>query len=342
LFVNVLSAIYNKPVFKMEADVELTPEERRRIYEEEKSRLEQEEQAKKSAQREGGGTTGLEPNIAAFLTYLGTWITGIIFLVLEQKNKFVRFHAAQSIIVFGTLGILSALLGAVPFAGRFFSAAVGVLIFILWLVLMVKAYRNEFYRLPVAAELADWLLNTIGQTKTNTMQARSGTEQIVTISNKNEVVSSRTGEIVGSALAIAFNLAASIFLNVYNEYFAYYYESGGIWVRVPLFTSEFNAWLPIVNTAIALTIAGHIVLIIIGNRIVRETVLVMVDIFALITIGALLSIFPFNFTPLPISAELTAWGVRTGLGIAMVVIVITVIVRFVKLVVRIVRTGQLP
>jgi len=134
--------------------MELTPEERRRIYEEEKARLDEEQRARRESRREGGGTTGLEPGVAGLLCYLGMWVTGIIFLVLEQKNKFVRFHAAQSIVVFGTLGILSAIMRFVPFAGNFFSAAFGILIFILWLVLIGEGLPGEYYRLPVAAELA--------------------------------------------------------------------------------------------------------------------------------------------------------------------------------------------
>ena len=81
----------------------LLPEERRKIYEEEKARIEAEQ---KQRTTEGGSTTGLEPNVAGLLCYLGGWITGIVFLVIEQKNKFVRFHALQSIVTFGALTIV--------------------------------------------------------------------------------------------------------------------------------------------------------------------------------------------------------------------------------------------
>ena len=47
----------------------------------------------------------LTPNVAALLCYVGGWISGIVLLVLEQKNRFVRFHALQSIILFGSLTV---------------------------------------------------------------------------------------------------------------------------------------------------------------------------------------------------------------------------------------------
>ncbi len=80
--------------------MQLSPEERHKIYEEEKARIESEQ---KQRVTKGGSTTGLEPNVAGLLCYLGAWITGIIFLVIEQKSKFVRFHALQSIVTFGAL-----------------------------------------------------------------------------------------------------------------------------------------------------------------------------------------------------------------------------------------------
>jgi len=318
--------------------MELTPEERQRIYEEEKARLEAEERAKKESARESGGTTGLEPNVAGLLCYLGVWVTGIIFLVLEQKNKFVRFHAAQSIIVFGSLSILSTALGFMPVAGPFIRAGLGILGFILWLTLMVKAYHGDFYRLPVAAELADWLLNTIASGGTVQNTSSQGVPQVVTPRENRDVISPRTGEIVGSAVAIAFNIAAYIFFNFFHDYIAFYTEHNGVWTREPLLTSAYNTWLPVVNVAIALTILGHVVLIISHQKIVRETVHIMLDIFALITIGSLLSIFPFDFSVLPVSPALIAWSVRLSLGIVMIVVGIAVLVRFVKLVLNIVKS----
>ncbi|MDP3142898.1 MAG: hypothetical protein Q8N14_02985, partial [Candidatus Omnitrophota bacterium] len=54
----------------------------------------------------GKTSTGIEPKVAGLLSYLLGFITGVIFLLIEKENKFVRFHALQSIIVFGFLFVL--------------------------------------------------------------------------------------------------------------------------------------------------------------------------------------------------------------------------------------------
>ena len=119
--------------------------------------------------------TGLEPNIAGLLCYVLGWITGLIFYFVEKDNKFVRFHAMQSIITFGALnilqiliGIFSAILVAIFTAMRAYTLAytfatiMGILVTILWLVilalaifLIIKAYQNETYKLPIAGKIAE-------------------------------------------------------------------------------------------------------------------------------------------------------------------------------------------
>jgi uncharacterized membrane protein len=105
-------------------------------------------------------------NVAGFLCYILGWITGLIFYFVD-KRPYVRFHAAQSIVVFGGLHILYFILGAFLgfslFAGgwtgfSFGWALYGLLdlaAFILWILLMIKAYQGERFRVPVAADLAE-------------------------------------------------------------------------------------------------------------------------------------------------------------------------------------------
>ena len=100
-------------------------------------------------------STGLEENVAGLLCYVLGWISGIVFLILEPKNKLVRYHAIQSIIVFGAINIASIILGWIPAIGGFFVWALGVLAIILWIVLMVKAYKGEKYKLPVSGNMAE-------------------------------------------------------------------------------------------------------------------------------------------------------------------------------------------
>jgi len=110
----------------------------------------------------------LASNIAGLLAYIAGFITGIVFLVIEpyNKDKFVRFHAFQSIffnvaiIVFWiAFGIVSGILIRVSFGifGLIFifvDGLLGLAIFLYWLFLMYKAYNNERYMIPFIGEIA--------------------------------------------------------------------------------------------------------------------------------------------------------------------------------------------
>ena len=99
---------------------------------------------------------GLDENLAAALTYALGWITGAVFLLVEPRNKFVRFHALQSVIVFGALSIAFFVAMAIPLLGWLIAVVVIPWVsVILWLLLMFKAYRGERFKLPVAGEIAE-------------------------------------------------------------------------------------------------------------------------------------------------------------------------------------------
>ena len=101
--------------------------------------------------------TGLEPNVAGLLCYLFGWISGLIFFLIE-KDDFVRFHAMQSIITFGAITVLSIIFGIlflVPFVGAILGAILWIGTIILWILLMVKAYQGERFKLPIVGDLAE-------------------------------------------------------------------------------------------------------------------------------------------------------------------------------------------
>lgn len=100
-------------------------------------------------------STGLAENVAGLLCYVLGWITGIVFLLIEPENKFVRFHAVQSICVFGILTVAGIILGLIPFIGFVISWLISILSLILWIVLMVKAYQGKKYKLPWAGDFAE-------------------------------------------------------------------------------------------------------------------------------------------------------------------------------------------
>lgn len=118
--------------------------------------------------------SGMSENVAALLAYVFGWVTGIIFLLID-KRPFVRFHAAQSIVVFGGLHLVAIALGIAFGAGFMFVGGMGVIgfgamlyglvelaAFILWILLMVKAYQHQQFEVPVAGGIAKSLFKTAG------------------------------------------------------------------------------------------------------------------------------------------------------------------------------------
>ena len=115
----------------------------------------------------GKTSSGIQANMAALLSYLAGWITGLIFFLTEKDNKFVRFHAMQSIVVFGAfsvIGIVISVLASLVIAihAYFLLSLFGLLstllwlvALVLWVVLMIKAYQGEKFKLPVAGDIAE-------------------------------------------------------------------------------------------------------------------------------------------------------------------------------------------
>ena len=100
-------------------------------------------------------STGFDANVAAALTYLVGFVTGIIFLLVEKDNKFVRFHAMQSTLVFAGIVAIDILLQIVPILGALVVVFVVIPVSaILWLLLMYKAYQGEEFKLPLVGQMA--------------------------------------------------------------------------------------------------------------------------------------------------------------------------------------------
>lgn len=124
-------------------------------------------------------TLGMSPRLERVLTYSLGWITGIIFFFLE-RNRSVRWHAAQSMITFGLLsilifgitllrGVLGAIVGWIPILGSLLNWLTGTALglvttglswvtLILWVWLMVMAFIREDYSLPI---IGGWVRNIV-------------------------------------------------------------------------------------------------------------------------------------------------------------------------------------
>jgi len=126
----------------------------------------------------GKSSTGLDENIAALLSYVFGWVSGLVFFLMEKDSKLVRFHAIQSIlfcVVVAVLGIalwvisfLFLLVGAMlpdimgsllALLGTFIWVVFSVALVIAWILCLVRAYQGQFFKLPVIGNMAEKVVN---------------------------------------------------------------------------------------------------------------------------------------------------------------------------------------
>ncbi|HEY0005606.1 MAG TPA: DUF4870 domain-containing protein [Pyrinomonadaceae bacterium] len=117
---------------------------------------------------------GLDGNVAGMLSYLGNIlcclgvILSLVFLITEKENRFVRFHAAQSLLLSGVfiitlivLSLFSAILGLtriwilVLVVGFGLRLIVGVIFLIIYVLAGIKAYQGTTYKLPLIGDMAE-------------------------------------------------------------------------------------------------------------------------------------------------------------------------------------------
>jgi uncharacterized membrane protein len=98
-------------------------------------------------------STGLESNVAAALCYSLGLVTGLLFLVLEKDDKFVRYHAVQSIL-FNIVAIAMPTVLAISIIGIIFIPIWWIASVVIWIILMIKAYQGERMSLPIIGEIA--------------------------------------------------------------------------------------------------------------------------------------------------------------------------------------------
>ena len=116
-------------------------------------------------------STGLSSRTASVMSYLGWWVTGLIFWGLERRDPIVRFHAVQATVAFGALVAMMAILGILAllmlsFAPRLFTillwcvVALWVAGIVLWVLALWHASQGKPWRIPLAAKLADTFATT--------------------------------------------------------------------------------------------------------------------------------------------------------------------------------------
>jgi uncharacterized membrane protein len=124
--------------------------------------------AEGAAKPEAESSTGLTANQVGFLCYVAVWITGIVFVVLEKKSKFVKFHAWQSIMTFVALTVAQVVLSALAaipspppllWSPKEVLIALSIIVWLifvgLWIALMILAYQGKMWKVPWAGDWAE-------------------------------------------------------------------------------------------------------------------------------------------------------------------------------------------
>ena len=122
----------------------------------------------------GKSSTGLDENLAALLSYIFGWLSGLIFFLMEKDSRLVRFHAMQSIllsaaaivifIVFWIVAVVSSLVvgyisgilgGIVWIVMMLVGGVLGLGIFVAAIISLIKAYQGQYFKLPVIGNYAE-------------------------------------------------------------------------------------------------------------------------------------------------------------------------------------------
>jgi uncharacterized membrane protein len=126
----------------------------------------------------GASSTGLDANIAALLSYVFGWVSGLVFFLIEKDSKLVRFHAMQSILLNIFVAVVAFILWIVTFIfillahqlADIMGTLVGLLATLIWVVFsvglliawvlcLVRAYQGQFFKLPVIGNMAEKIAN---------------------------------------------------------------------------------------------------------------------------------------------------------------------------------------
>ena len=105
-------------------------------------------------------------NLVAAISYILGFVTGIVILMVEKDDKFIRFHAMQSTIATGSLFVLNVILGIVfgkfgifSFLSVISGLIIYLLIFYVCIISFINAYKGKVYKLPIFGNMAEKRVN---------------------------------------------------------------------------------------------------------------------------------------------------------------------------------------
>jgi uncharacterized membrane protein len=113
-------------------------------------------------------STGLTPRVAAVLAYLAGPFSGVLVLLAERTSGLVRFHAWQSVLGLGALGVIVVTLLGLAFASLMVSARAFFFLYLVaglvwvswvvcWVICMIQAFQGRRWKLPIAGDYAEKL-----------------------------------------------------------------------------------------------------------------------------------------------------------------------------------------
>ena len=159
------------------------------------------------------------------------------------------------------------------------------------------------------------------------------------IDNYERSDAGRNRRIASSSFSIAWSIILLVFFYVFRHYLAYYQieqaNGASMWVRYEILTPSFNTWMPILTITLVVTIAAHIALLIYDKYIIRQGVIIGLDLLRILTVATLLSIFPFSFNSIPDMDGLVLTVLLKGILVtALVILVIAAMVNIIKFIIR--------
>ncbi|HOK56162.1 MAG TPA: DUF4870 domain-containing protein [bacterium] len=106
--------------------------------------------------------------MVSFLAYFFGWISGLIIFLTEKKSEYIRFNAMQSIIFSGVLTVIYifiSIVSLIPFIGKILSLILHPLVYLagtaIWIVLLIKSFKGEYFKLPVIGDYAEKYSKTL-------------------------------------------------------------------------------------------------------------------------------------------------------------------------------------
>jgi uncharacterized membrane protein len=118
-----------------------------------------------SAFREVPSIPNRDERLTGTLCYAGLFVTGLIFYAIENEREFVKFHAKQSIITFLPLSFLTWIVFYLPEIGYSLRIIMGLLVLMLWVICMIKAYQGIKWEVPLFWDLGNRLSSVLSHKK---------------------------------------------------------------------------------------------------------------------------------------------------------------------------------